>query len=333
MRPLRLSPNTFHRFYRGGSGIAEFRGIPLSDPYTPEDWVGSTVSTFGCDGPGLSRLEDGRRLRDAIHEDPEAFLGPAHVARFGADPALLVKLLDPDQRLPVHCHPDRAFAKRHLGLRYGKTEAWIVIATRTADPTVYLGFRGPIDRQGLAAWVDRQEADRLLAAVNPITVKAGDTVFVPAGIPHAVGPGILIVELQEPTDLSVLMEWKGLDIDGRTDGHLGLGFERALDSVDRSAWTSGRLSGLINAGTNGSLFPQAAEPFFRAERLRGEAELEAGFAILVAIAGEGRLRTASGGSLDLKQGDTILVPFGAGNSWLEGSLVSIRCRPALLAPA
>src|SRR5438105_13301200 len=147
MNPLRLASNNFHRFYRGGSGIAEFRGIPVTDPYAPEDWIGSTVSLFGCDGPGLSRLEDGRLLRDAVAADPEGFLGPAHVAYFGADPALLVKLLDPDQRLPVHCHPNREFAKRHLGLRYGKTEAWVVLSVRVAEPMVYLGFRDPIRRE------------------------------------------------------------------------------------------------------------------------------------------------------------------------------------------
>jgi mannose-6-phosphate isomerase len=327
MTPLKLSPNNFHRFYRGGSGIAEFRDIPFRDRYTPEDWVGSTTSIFGCDGPGLSRLEDGRLLRDSIREDPEAFLGRAHLAIHGADPALLVKLLDPDQRLPVHCHPDRAFARRYLGLRYGKTEAWIVVATRSPDPTVFLGFRGPVGRQRLGAWVDREETDQLLGAVNPVSVKPGDTVFVPAGLPHAVGPGILIVELQEPTDLSILMEWKGLDIDGRRNGHLGLGFETALNAVDRTAWPRERLGELINAGAGESLFPQAAEEFFRADRLLGEAELPAEFSILIVTAGEGRLSAADGGGMALRRGDTLLVPYAAGPCRLQGSAAVIRCRP------
>lgn len=332
MRPLRLSPNTFPRFYRGGTGIAAFRGVPFTDPYTPEDWVGSTVSTFGCDGPGLSRLDDGRLLRDAIREDPEGFLGPNHRRGIGDEPGLLVKLLDPDQRLPIHCHPDRAFAKRHLNLRYGKTEAWVVLATRSPDPTVYLGFRNPVGRQRLAAWVDRQETDGLLATVNPVTVSVGDTVLVPAGLPHAVGPGILILELQEPTDLSILMEWKNLNIDGSKDGHLGLGFNRALDAVDRTPWSSGRLSELINASRNGSLFPPAADVFFRADRVVPGRQSEAGFSILVVTDGSGRLRTEDG-DLDIRTGETILVPFGSGKSRLEGAAVAISCRPAAPADA
>ena len=327
MNPIRLSANNFHRFYRGGSGIAAFRGIPLTDPYRPEDWIGSTVSLFGCDGPGLSRLEDGRLLRDAVSENPEAFLGPAHVACFGADPAFLVKLLDPDQRLPVHCHPSRAFSNDHLKLRYGKTEAWIVVATRVADPTVYLGFREDVSRDQLASWVDAQDTRTMLAAVNALSVKPGDTVFVPAGIPHAVGPGLLIVELQEPTDLSILMEWKDMGIDGLKEGHLGLGYDRALDAVNRSAWSPERLQRLINAGSSGSLFSADADAFFRAQRVEANAILTPGYSILVVLDGAGSLRTHKGPAMELARGDTVLVPFAAGETRLEGSLAAIRCLP------
>jgi mannose-6-phosphate isomerase len=327
MKPLRLSPNNFHRFYRGGSGIAAFRGIPFTDPFTPEDWIGSTTSCFGCDGPGLSRLDDGRLLRDAIQQDPEGFLGPRHVRRWGADPALLVKLLDPDQRLPIHCHPDRAFSRRHLGLRYGKTEAWLVVSTRAADPTVYLGFREAVDGDQLAAWVDRQDSSSLLGAVNAIAVEPGDTVLVPAGIPHAVGPGILIVELQEPTDLSVLLEWQELGIDGRQEGHLDLGFERALESVDRSAWSRERLEGLFGDGAGGSLFPSAADPFFRAAPVRTGITMAPQFAILVVLEGDGRLQSDEGPPLPLGRGVTILVPYAAGETRLEGRITGVRCLP------
>ena len=72
--------------------------------------------------------------------DPENWLGATHVATFGADTALLVKLLDAGQRLPVHCHPSNEFAAAHLDSRYGKTEAWIVVGTTGADPTVHIGF-------------------------------------------------------------------------------------------------------------------------------------------------------------------------------------------------
>ena len=58
-------------------------------------------------------------MRDAVAADPEAYLGAAHVARYGASTALLVKLLDAGQRLPAHFHPGRAFALR--GVRLGRS--------------------------------------------------------------------------------------------------------------------------------------------------------------------------------------------------------------------
>ena len=129
MRPIVLPPNSVPRFYRGGAAIAALRGIETAAERAPEEWVGSTTTVFGEQELGLSRLADGRVLRDAMAADPVAFLGPDR----GADPRLLVKLLDAGERLPVHVHPDAAFARETLDSPYGKTEAWIVIDT--AGPT------------------------------------------------------------------------------------------------------------------------------------------------------------------------------------------------------
>jgi mannose-6-phosphate isomerase len=148
MRPIRLPPNQLWRFYRGGSAIARFRGTRSDEQHAPEDWVGSTTTVFGESRRGLSVLPEGRLLREAIAADPEDFLGPEHVADFGADP----KLLDGGERLPVHFHPDRAFAAEHLGLLHGKTEVWMIVEARD-DACVYLGFREQIGAEALAGWV------------------------------------------------------------------------------------------------------------------------------------------------------------------------------------
>jgi mannose-6-phosphate isomerase len=104
MKPLLLPANTPPQFYRGGRYLAELWGTRLPDRYRPEDWVASPVPRFGESSIGLTVLTDGRTLVDALAADPEAWLGPAHVAEYGAHPALLVKLLDAGERLPVHCH-------------------------------------------------------------------------------------------------------------------------------------------------------------------------------------------------------------------------------------
>ena len=116
-------------------------------------------------------------------------------------------------------------------------------------PAVHLGFRRDVEAETLAGWVARQDAAAMLDALHAVPVAPGDSVLVPAGIPHAIGAGVFLVELQEPTDLSVLLEWDGFAVDGVSDGHLGLGFDVALACVDRRGWGAERLAGLIrNAG-------------------------------------------------------------------------------------
>ena len=111
VKPLRLPPNQPHRFYRGGARIAALRGAPAGEDGRPEDWVGSTATRAARTDVGLTGSRTARAAR-RDRADPEAWLGADHVARLGADPALLVKLLDAGERLPVHCHPGRAFAAR-----------------------------------------------------------------------------------------------------------------------------------------------------------------------------------------------------------------------------
>ena len=343
MEPIVLGPNQVHRFYRGGPAIAEFRGTRSADDHAPEDWVASATSVFGSEGTGLSTLPDGRTVADAFGADPGAFFGPRHAERFGADPGLLVKLLEAGERLPVHCHPDREFARRHLDCPYGKTEAWVIVEARSPEPEaeaeaeVFLGFRDEVDPAELAGWVTGQDTTAMLGAMHRMPVTVGDAVLVPAGVPHAVGEGVFLVELQEPTDLSVLLEWEGFDVDGARDGHLGLGFDVALRCVDRSGWGKERLDRLRTAREGGRdarpgvdvLFPAEADSFFRAERIRPRdaSPVPAGFSVLVITGGLGRLEFGTAGSLEVARGDTVLVPFAAGDCRLVGSLEAVRCMP------
>jgi mannose-6-phosphate isomerase len=334
VKPVRLAPNLPPRQFDGGSAIAAFRGVPPVDRRAPEDWVASTTCLFGESQLGLTRLPDGEWLRDAIAADPEAYLGSAHATVWGNDPALLVKLLHAGQRLPVHAHPDNEFSRRHLDCPYGKTEAWVVLATEGSRPTVYLGFRDEVTGSELAGWVDAQDSDAMLAAMNEIPVAPGDAILVPAGLPHAIGEGVLVLELQEPTDFSVLLEWRGFDMDGPGTGHLGLGFDVALASVDRAAWSDDRLAGLRRTRPGATTgidvyFPDEADPYFRAERLtpRSRLALEPGYSVLAVTAGNGELTTEWGGTLELRRGELILMPYGAGPAELRGPVEVVRCRP------
>lgn len=347
--PVRVPANQFPHFYAGGERISRFRGAPGATgsgtagaggqdrrpDNRPEDWVASTTTRFGQPEVGLSLLPDGRLLREVIAADPLTWLGPAHLAAFGAELNLLVKLLDAGQRLIVHAHPDLAFAGQHLALGHGKTEAWVILETDHADAEVYLGFRERVPAATLAGWVRDQDTENMLAALNVVSVAPGDAVLVPAGLPHAIGAGALICELQEPTDLSVVLEWRGFDLDGPTDGHLGLGYDVALQCVDRSGWGVDRVAALRGPGPSAhsggsaarSLLPAAADPFFRLDRLTDGAELAAGVGVLVVAAGAGTLERPGAAALPLNHADTVLVPYAAGPGRIRGPVEVLLCRP------
>jgi mannose-6-phosphate isomerase len=307
MTPCVLPPNQFPRFYPGGPRIAAFRGVPEAGDRLPEDWIGSTTHAWG-EANGPSRLAGGSELATVLAADPESFFEPSHLARHGAEPGVLVKLLDAGARLPVHYHPDRAFAERHLGIPHGKTEAWIILEAER-DAAVWLGFERNVD----PAWVESQDVAAMLAAMRREPVAAGDALYVPAGVPHAIGEGILLLEIQEPSDLSFLLEWQG--IVEQEDAFLGLGVARALEAL--------RPAPPDQARTHGRLLPEAADAFFRADE---GIEFDAGFAIAVVHVGEGTLE-CDGGSLPVRRGATLLVPYAAGAWRLSGDARAYRCRP------
>ena len=297
-----------YRFYRGGALIGRLRGALVEDGPFPEDWIGSVTaaSNPGRDDSeeGLTRLGDGRLLRTAVESDPEHWLGAGHVRRFGTSTGLLVKLLDAAVRLPVHAHPDRAFAREHLASPFGKTEAWFVLATREETAEVWVGPSEEIERSEYRSWIEDQDTTALLRSLNRLTVCPGDVVYVPAGVPHAIGAGILIAELQEPTDLSIICEWRGFPIRAE-DAHLGLGWDLAIDALDLRAHEPIRE------------LPPEASAYFWADEVP---EPPGRFAVVLVLEGSGAINGAP-----VHAGDAFAVPAACDRLEVEGNPRVLRC--------
>jgi mannose-6-phosphate isomerase len=337
MQPIVLGPNLPDTFYRGAGRIGRFRGdAAAAAAARPEDWIASATARYGGGTAGMTRLADGSLLADVIAADPAGWLGREHVARYGANPALLVKLLDAGQRLPLHVHPDRGFAAGHLASPFGKTEAWIVLE---ADPgaMVYLGFSRDVEAAELDGWVRGQDVEAMLAVTNRVPVAAGDAVLCPAGAPHAIGDGILLVELQEPTDWSILLEWRGFPLDPG-DATLGLPLDEALACVGRRAYPPERLASLRGRRLDsviGPLLPGEADPFFVAERVRSGGRLPPGYSVLIVTEGSGAVAAEGGrpapapAPVAVRRGSTVLIPHGAGACALTGDFAAVRARPAI----
>ncbi len=222
------------RTYPGGRTLDELAGVPEpADTHLAEDWIASTTRAVnpGRDQPGegLSPVRVGHdpQLRDfaqLLASDPEYFLGANHVRQYGAQPQLLVKFLDSGTRLHFQVHPTREFARRVLGAPSGKTEAYYVLAVRgerergrgaapieAASETtgyIYAGFQRPPAPAQLRDYIETQNIAAIEACFDRIPVRRGDTFIIPGGTPHALGAGVFMVEIQEPSDLVVRFEFE-----------------------------------------------------------------------------------------------------------------------------
>jgi mannose-6-phosphate isomerase len=212
------------RTYPGGRTLDELAGAPApADTHLAEDWIASTTRAVNRGrehiAEGVSQVCVGldptpRDFAQLLASDPDYFLGAAHVKKFGASPQLLVKFLDSGTRLHFQVHPTREFAQKFLHSPSGKTEAYHVLAVRGAEPGaeatgyIYVGFQRPPSRDALRRMIETQDLAAIEACFDKIAVQPGDTFIIPGGTPHALGAGVFMVEIQEPSDLVVRFEFE-----------------------------------------------------------------------------------------------------------------------------
>lgn len=239
--PIRLTSARAWRTYTGGSQIDGIHGIQgAPDTHFPEEWIISTVvaRNVGREAfihEGLSFLEEQPvSLRDFINGNPLDTLGASHVAAFGKTTGVLVKIIDAAERLTVQVHPNKEQALRLFNSQFGKTEAWHMLGGRTINgeaPYIYMGFKEGITREKWEHCFYKQDIPALLYCMHRFLVEPGQTYLIKGGVPHAIGKGCLLIEIQEPTDYTIRVERvspTGLPIpDGAC--HQGLGFARMFE--------------------------------------------------------------------------------------------------------
>lgn len=295
--PLRFHP-ILRRYLWGGRRLAQL-GKPIGDQTCAESWEicdrdddQSVVAEGPLAGSTLRKLIETR--------GPELLGARSREARF----PLLIKLLDTEQPLSVQVHPDDRQAAALDPPERGKTEAWVVL---DAKPGSFLlaGLKRGFDRQAFARELHRGTAELCLARFEP---RAGDCFFIPAGTVHALGPGLLVAEVQQSSDVTYrLWDWNRVDAEGRSrELHLAAGLA-AVD--DRLAPT-------------GPVDPQPTDhaacqrlvdsDYFRIDRWTLteplELSLEDHFRVLLVVGGAVSIEWAANKSYPARQGETYLLP-------------------------
>jgi mannose-6-phosphate isomerase len=162
-----------------------------ADPPVGEAWVACAESRVRA-GAGA-----GRTVAELCETSGPEFLGAQVFGAFGRRFPLLVKLLDCADWLSVQVHPDDAQAARLVGPgEFGKTEAWHFIEA-AEGAAVYAGVKRGTTAEKLTAAI---REGRVLEVAERFEVRAGQTVCIPSGTLHALGPGLLLYEVQQASD-------------------------------------------------------------------------------------------------------------------------------------
>lgn len=246
--PAKLRSSRAWRTYIGGKLIDALHGVESEDSQFPEEWIISTVTARNAcrediKDEGMCYLEKGGvSLLEYINQDPVRALGKKHCEKVGEKTGVLVKLLDAGERLTIQAHPTKPKARLLFNSEYGKTECWHIVDVREINgekPCIYMGFKEGITREEWKNIFDRQDIPAMLEAMHRFDVAPGETYLIKGGVPHAIGAGCLLIEIQEPTDYTIRTEKitpAGLVIDEMML-HQGIGFEKMFDVFEYDGLT------------------------------------------------------------------------------------------------
>lgn len=213
----------FRRYIWGGRRLGDVLDKPIGDGNDyAESWeVVDHGTNQTCVANGPLR---GTPLAKIVQQRPEQLFGKhGKLSQF----PLLFKLLDANRDLSVQVHPDDACAAELVPPDLGKTEAWVVLAAEPGS-VIYAGLKdGFDDRSAVAREIDRGKTEFCLHTIEP---QVGDCIFIPAGVVHAIGAGLLVAEIQQASDTTYrLFDWNRVGNDGQPRQ---LHIEEGLAAID-----------------------------------------------------------------------------------------------------
>lgn len=297
----------------GGTRLSDRYGKHGESETVGESWE-LAVRPFDCSRI-LNGPLGGRTLLEVLQEQTAQIMGNTDMT-YGFP--LLVKLIDADADLSVQVHPDDAYATA-TGQDRGKTEMWYIIEAE-ADSEIVYGLCEGVTR---AQFVRAVQEGRLMPLLHRVPARAGDVFFIPSGLVHAIGKGILLAEIQQNSDLT----YRIYDYD-RTDAQ---GYKRALhvcEAIDvvrpmtEEQIEACRFEG--HGGGNSDVLCDCA--YFSVERMQVDGVLERlprpYVRHMLVLTGKGTV-TCDGVTYALESGDSVLLPASLPTLTLGGHFTAL----------
>ncbi len=241
-RPLVWKPYFEEKIW-GGNRLKTFFDKNIPSDHTGESWEVSAVE--GKESVVRDGFFKGFDLRYLWKILGSEFWGKLDIRK---DFPLLVKYIDARDDLSVQVHPDDKLALRKHG-SYGKNETWMILDAEE-ESHLYIGFKPGIKQADYLQALQENKVERLL---NRIPVKPGDWYFIPAGTVHAIGKGVLLIEIQQSSDVTYrIYDYNRKDASGQARP---LHIEAALEAI-RFDHTPLRVTGTL-----------LDTPYFKVKRL------------------------------------------------------------------
>ena len=302
--PLRFDPITQYRLW-GGRRLADWIDQPLpGEGPIGEAWLLSDRE----DNP--SRVSQGplkgQTIAELISQSPTYLLGRLY-PRFKRFP-LLLKFLDVSVMLSVQVHPSDAYPDLIPEGETGKTEGWIVLE---AGPTsrVYAGLKPGVTAEALRT-LSMKTVDDCLASFRP---EPGQNVLVEAGTVHSLGDGIVVLEVQQNSDITFrLYDWD--HIDPELHGPRPLQIDQALQCIDMRQGIIRPVTPTFETAMPGRRERVLDCAHFRAWHTSSSESFDVGIGdaptVLVCVQGGGAVQY-NGGNFEMKKGAVLLLPAAA----------------------
>lgn len=224
--PLKFEPVLKEKVWGGNALVAHFNKNPTDSLHIGESWELSAIAD------NQSIVSNGFLAGNNIEELIEVYMGDitgdSIYEKFGNEFPLLIKFIEAREDLSIQVHPGNTLAKeRHHA--YGKTEMWYILESEK-NSKIYTGFREGVTKE---MYEEALTNGKLADLLNIESVEAGDIFFTPAGRVHAIGAGIVLVEIQQTSDITYrIFDWNRKN-SGKEQRELHT--ELALNAIDYTA--------------------------------------------------------------------------------------------------
>jgi mannose-6-phosphate isomerase len=300
LTPLLFAPRLKDKIW-GGSKLKTLFNKPATSNMLGESWELSGYE--GDESVVVNGPLAGNNLSELIEVYMGDLVGDKVFDQHGHSFPLLFKLIDANENLSIQVHPgDEIASDRHHS--YGKTEMWYVV---DADPgaELIIGFKDDCSRD---AYLDALDAGTVEELLQHVPVEKGDVFFIPAGLVHAIGKGVVVAEIQQSSDVTYrIFDYNRKDAEGN---ERELHTDEALDVID---FTAARMPKTDYKAQLNTLTPLVNCEYFNTAIIKFNEPLHRNYgnidSFVVYMCLEGGLElVAENESMKVAAGDTVLVP-------------------------